>query len=131
MYFIDHTSKLIRTMCGSGELDSGRVHWMAETGVIGTSRKSGRYGVSLTGKKHISQLLIRMQMEVGARALFYIQYDSSGEWEHVTTLQGTSLRSFTVPIRPKRCDHFRIRVFGEGDVKIFSVTKTITQGSDL
>ena len=43
----------------------------------------------------------------------------------------TKLRSFSVPLRPRRCDHFRLRIVGEGDAKIYSISKTIEQGGDL
>lgn len=130
MYFIDHSDKLIKTVFGSGNKDASKVQWMAESGVIGTSIKSGRNSSRLTGKKYVSQLLVRMSLEIGSSVMFYIQYDSSGQWEHISTMTGTNLLSFNTQIRPKRCDHFRIRIVGNGDAKIFSVQKTIEQGSD-
>jgi hypothetical protein len=60
-----------------------------------------------------------------------IEYDSSGVWEAVSALTGHNLRTFTLPIRPKRCDHFKLRFEGEGDVKIFSIAKITEQGSDV
>ena len=45
-------------------------------------------------------------------------------------MTGTSLRSFSVPIRPKRCDHMKLKIVGKGDAKIYSITKTIEQGSE-
>ena len=62
---------------------------------------------------------------------FYAQYDSCGEWELLSSMTGTNLRSFSVPVKPKRCDHFRFKIVGTGDAKIYSITKTIEQGSDL
>ena len=122
LYFIPKNSKDIKTMFGSGTVDAERVPWMAESGVIGTASPD---------RKYVSRLNIRMSLDIGTRVYFYAQYDSCGEWEHLGTMTGTSLRSFTVPIRPKRCDHFRLRIVGEGDAKIFSITKTIEQGSDI
>lgn len=112
----------IITMLGSGTQDKGKVEWMVQTGVMGTS---------MPDMKYISRLLVRMSTEIGARVRFFAQYDSLGEWEHLGTVNGTNLRSFLLPIRPKRCDHLRLRIEGIGDVKIFSITKTIEQGSDL
>ena len=94
---------------------------MAETGTL---------AVSSPDKKYISRLNVRMSLGVGTRVYFYIQYDSMGEWEHVTSLTGTVLRTFSIPIRPRRCDHMRVRIVGEGDARIYSITKTIEQGSD-
>jgi hypothetical protein len=122
VYFIDHSDKRIYEMFGSGgNLDSRRLSWMAETGIMGTENPD---------KKYISKLNIRMSLAIGARVAFYIQYDSSNNWEFLFRTEGTSLRSFSMPIRPKRCDHLRLRIEGEGEGKIFSISKTIEQGSD-
>lgn len=122
LYCIDKDTREIITMLGSGDPDSTKTEWMVETGIIGTS---------MPDVKYISRILVRMSMEIGARVRFYAQYDSMGEWEHMGTISGTSLRSFLLPVKPKRCDHMRIRIEGIGDVKIFSITKTIEQGSDI
>lgn len=129
MYFIEGDS--IRTVFGSGTKETGKVKWMAETGILGTGRSTSRSVSTIPGKKYISQLQIRMSLEIGSAVHFYIQYDSSGQWEHVCAMEGHNLRSFYVPIRPKRCDHFRIKIEGEGEAKIYSIAKTIEKGSDL
>lgn len=98
------------------------INWMAESGVI---------GVSLPDKKYISRLDVRMLLTVGTRVHFYIEYDSCGKWEHLFTMTGTKLQSFPISIRPRRCDHMRIRIEGDGEAKIFSICKTIEQGSDI
>lgn len=122
MYGIEHDTKNIITMLGSGTKDSERVPWMVETGLL---------GMSLPDMKYISRLLIRMSLEVGAKVEVSIQYDSMGDWEYVYQMTVTSLRSFSIPVRPRRCDHFRLRIEGEGMGRIYSITKTIEQGSDI
>ena len=106
---------------GGGTKDTKPVEWMAETGVI---------GVDSPDKKYLSRLTVRMWLDIGTQVYFFVQYDSGGEWEHLFTMTGNSLRSFAVPIRPKRCDHLRIRIVGEGDAKIYSIAKVIEEGSD-
>ena len=95
---------------------------MVETGLV---------GMAMPDMKYISKLLIRMSLEYGSRVDVRIQYDSIGEWEQVCNMEVTSLRSFYVPVRPRRCDHFRIRIEGNGAGRIYSITKTIEQGSDV
>jgi len=112
----------IITMLGSGDVDANPVAWMAQTGQI---------GLSSPDMKYISRLTLRMSMAMGAEVRVYAQYDFSNDWEQVCDLIGASLRSFTVPIRPKRCDNMKLRIEGVGDVKIYSITKTIEEGSDL
>lgn len=112
----------IITMLGSGTKDAKPVEWMAQTGEI---------GLSSPDMKYISRLTIRMSMEIGAEVRIYGQYDFSDEWESLCYLRNTdSLRSFSLPIRPKRCDHMKLRIEGDGAVKIYSITKTIEQGSE-
>lgn len=120
MYAISNGN--IITMLGTGTPDADPVEWMAETGEI---------GISSPDMKYISRLTVRMSMDIGSEARFYAQYDFCDEWEHLCTLTGDNLRSFSLPIRPKRCDHMKLRIEGEGMVKIYSITKTIEQGSEL
>ena len=123
LYAIEENN--IITMLGSGKadiVDKGNVPWMVETGLM---------GMSMPDMKYISKLVIRMSLEVGASVEVSIQYDSIGDWEQVCQMTVTNLRSFSVPIRPRRCDHFRIRIEGEGEGRIYSITKTIEQGSDV
>ena len=122
LYYIPQSGTDIKTMFGSGTVDVSPIDWMAETGII---------GMYTPDKKYISRLNIRMSLDIGTKIYFYAQYDSCGEWHLLSTMSGTSLRSFSIPIRPQRCDHFRLRIVGEGDAKIYSITKTLEQGSDL
>lgn len=112
----------IITMLGSGAADDERVEWMVQTGIIGTD---------MPDMKYVSRLLVRMSLEIGAEVHFYGQYDSEEDWEHLGTVSGTNLRTFQIPVRPRRCDHLRLRIEGVGDAKIYSITKTIEQGSDV
>ena len=122
LYYIEYGKTYINTMFGSGTKDTEAIKWMAETGII-----SAEY----PDRKYISNLNVRMALVLGARVSFYIQYDSIGDWEHICTHAATSLRSISMPIIPRRCDHFRIRICGVGEAKIYSITKTIEQGSDM
>ena len=123
MWAIDSDTQKIITMSGGPSYGAeDKVPWMVESGII---------GMSTPDMKYISKLVVRMSLEEGASVSISIQYDSVGDWKQVCSMRSTSLRSFSVPIRPMRCDHFRIRIEGEGDGKIYSITKTIEQGSDV
>ena len=127
LYYIDygdeHGQMSIKTVRGTqGVLETEPIEWEAVTGVIGTDSPD---------KKYISRMDVRMSLVVGARATFFIEYDSSGEWEYLFSMDGIKLKSFPVPIKPQRCDHLRIKIIGSGEAKIFSICKTIEQGSDV
>ena len=70
-------------------------------------------------------------MDIGAEVRFLAKYDFMDDWDEVGVLEGTSMRSCSVPIRPRRCDHMKLRIEGVGNVKIYAITKTIEQGSEL
>ena len=119
MYYIDKADGKIKTMSGGDEED---FEWSFETGFI---------GIESPDKKYISRLTLRLSLEVNTRASIYAEYDSSGVWEHLYTLTGEKMRSFAVPVRPKRCDHLRLKMEGTGEAKLFSIAKTIERGSDF
>ena len=112
----------IITMLGSGSKDLADVEWMAETGEI---------GISSPDMKYVSRITLRMSMDIDAEVGIYAQYDFSDEWELQCVLRSDNLRSFSIPIRPKRCDYMKLRIEGVGAAKVYSITKTIEQGSEL
>ena len=123
LYYIDYASgnkiKSVRHEDGQlKEIDS--VKWMAQTGII---------GVDDPDKKYISALSIRMMLDFDTTVRVFIEYDSCGEFEQIYVKTADKLSSISVPLRPKRCDHFRLRIEGEGMAKIFSICKTIMKGS--
>lgn len=120
LYYIDYADNQIKTVKGTGVLETAPIKWQAVTGIMGTDSPD---------KKYISRIDVRMSLQVGARVGFYAEYDSSGEWEYLFTMTGKDLRSFSVPVRPQRCDHMRLKIIGTGDAKVFSICKTIEQGS--
>lgn len=98
------------------------VEWYVESGPLGYLSPDNKY---------VSKIGIRITLEFGTNVDFFIQYDSVGEWEHKFNMSGSGTRTFTVPIIPKRCDHFRYKIVGRGACKIHSLTKTIEEGSDI
>lgn len=122
IYAIEKGKSRIITLLGSGTEIEEKIPWMVETGLI---------GMSMPDMKYISKLLLRLSIQNKGDMKVSIQYDSNGDWEQIWNITEANLRSFLVPVRPRRCDHFRIRIEGNGDGKIYSITKTIEQGSDV
>jgi hypothetical protein len=100
----------------------GPVKWMVQTGEMGLADPDMRY---------ISRLSVRIAMEAGASVRFYARYDHGKVWECLGSIRSASMRSFLLPIRPKRCSFLELRIEGEGMVRIYAITKTIEKGSDL
>lgn len=102
---------------GSGEKDFS---WMVETGEI---------GINSPDQKYISQIIMRLSLESGTELRVYARYDFSEEWEPLFALRSTNLKSYDIPVRPKRCDFMKLRIEGDGPGKIYSITKKTLQGS--
>ena len=47
------------------------------------------------------------------------------------TMTGRGTNSFLLPLRPRRCDHFRFRISGTGDMKLYSLARLYESGSDV
>ena len=113
----------INTMISSSGGSMWPVKWMVETGEI---------GMSSPDMKYISRINLRMSTDATSSFRIYAKYDFSDTWHHLyTAFNQKEMRSYSLPIRPKRCDNMKLRIEGEGNVKIYSITKTIEQGSDL
>ena len=122
LYYMEKGYNHIKSVRGGGDPDKSAVEWEAITGIIGTDSPD---------KKYISRLDVRMSLVPGARVYIFAQYDSIGGWEQLYAATGVTLRSFAVPMKPKRCDHMRLKIVGVGEAKIFSIAKTIEEGSDV
>lgn len=106
--------------CGSVE-DIDSVQWAAVFGLFGTDYK---------GKKYLSRFDVRMYMPPESLCQVWIEYDSSGKKELAGTIKGRSLRSFVLPIIPRRCDHLRVTLTGKGEMKLYSISRILEVGSD-
>lgn len=102
--------------------EEGNVAWSCETGLI---------GYSTVEQKYVSRFNIRMSLARDAYMDVLVQYDSDGVWHNQGRIQGVGTRTFMLPVRPRRCDHFRIRLEGSGDVRIYSFAKVFEAGSDV
>lgn len=122
LYAIDGDNRDILTMLGSGNPGEEQVEWMVETGEM---------GLSSADMKYVARMVLRMVVDTGSIVDVYARYDMNGEWEHICNIRGTSLRSFSIPIRPRRCDWMKLRIVGTGPAKIYSSTKMTEQGSEL
>lgn len=101
----------------------GKFDWKVESGNIGYSDPDNKY---------VARVSVRLGVEHGTNVDFWIQYNSSGNWEHKFSMsgRGRGLRTVTMPFIPSRCDHFAYKITGRGDAKLYGITKTIMQGSD-
>ena len=86
-----------------------------------------RIGYGLPNRKYVSRVLIRL--EIGDAALPTVELSrDGGTWEALSCAaragaDGARTGSITIPIRPRRCESFRIRGSGVGAYKLTGITK--------
>ena len=118
---IDMGGRLLSMTGASGEPE-GPVDWMAQTGPMDLSTPDQFY---------VTRLTLRLQVPSGSLVRAELRYDSTGPWEQVASLRGDRLQSRTVPIVPRRCDHVELRLSGQGPCRLYSLVKTMEEGSDV
>ena len=107
------------------------VSWMTEWADFYEYTTYSSASVPIPQKKGIGKLLVRLELDEGASVKIEMQFDSDGVWREVKTLQAEKKRSFYLPIVPRRCDHFRIRMTGSGGCRLYSMVREVYTGSEL
>lgn len=119
LYLLDAADNGLYSVGTGGYEDIG---WMAETGDF-TDAGPDKAGVV--------RLQLRFEADEGATVKVEIQFDSDGVWRPVKELASTRKRSYVLPIIPRRCDHYRLRLSGTGGCRVFSLTRQFYRGSEL
>lgn len=123
LYILDAETKQFFGASGRAEGEKEKtVQWSATTNIVGYSD---------AGQKYVSRFAVRLRLEDGATAQFSIEYDSNGIWLPCGSIVGNRIKSAILPVKPRRCDHFRIRITGFGTMQIYSISKIYEKGSDV
>ena len=73
----------------------------------------------------------------GRKIRYSLNYDDEKDaneatvWRDVHEIAAAPIRTFTLSVRPRRCDHFQMKIEGRGDVEVYSVEYVYEYGSDL
>lgn len=110
----------LRTVGPAGE-NNEEFDWSVTFGVFGYAYERAKY---------LSRFNVRAGMSAGSEMTFEIMYDSNGEWVEMGTMESRTIRTFTLPIIPRRCDHCQIRIRGRGKVDIYSIARVFEEGGN-
>lgn len=117
LYYIDSDGNL-KSIEGN---DEDPIEWEAESGDI----------ILSYGKKYISRMSIRVEMEKRSFMDIFVKYDEEKTWERVKTIRAVNNRNYEVPIRPKRFDHMRVKMKGTGRCRVYGLEKQFEIGSEV
>ena len=112
----------------AGTLESA-VSWVAEFADF--TRVYETTDTGSENKKGLLRLLIRCELGTNASMSVLVRYDSRGDWITAKTITAAAKKSFIVPLILRRCDHFRLKLTGTGDFKVWSIAPVRYSGSHL
>ena len=121
LFCIDAGTGKLWDLQGAAGTKEDSIAWMAESGIL---------GYALPDHKYLGRCDLTLWMDRGAELTAWVEYDSSGDWIECGRIEDAGMGTRTLPIRPRRCDHFRMRLTGKGKMRLFSVTKILETGSD-
>lgn len=132
LFYIDEDDNTLVSVRGFIGDEEGALDWYAIFDLYGVHyRQSSNYDDPrrVRNYKYVSLFKIRMELEENAWVRLYMQYDG-GEWELKGERTGTSLKTFVLPVIPKRCDHVRFKLEGHGGATIYDISRIMEVGGD-
>lgn len=88
----------------------------------------GPFDEYLEEHKIYSKLALRLKANGPCTAKVYISMDE-GEWELVEDYSEVSTKGDFIPIIPRRCDRYSVKVEGTGNCEMKSLTRRVRRGS--
>lgn len=87
-------------------------------------------GYSDTNLKYVQKITVRAKLSEGSEVAVYLSCDG-GDFRRVGyEMYREGVHTNEIAFTPERCEVYRYRIAGKGDVKIISVSKTVIQGSE-
>ena len=86
---------------------------------------------SSPNSKFAGKLQLRLELMAGSFVRVLMMFDSSGKWERLAEIAGPKVKHSTyIQVIPRRCDHYRIRLEGYGQLKVYSMTIESAPGTE-
>lgn len=95
------------------------IEWMAQF---------GPFDEYLEEHKIYSKLALRLKANGESSAKIYISLDE-GEWEQVENYDHISTKGEFIPIVPRRCDRYSVKIEGKGNCEMKSLTRRVRRGT--
>lgn len=86
---------------------------------------SARFTIPAPTRKTVREIYLRMDLKMGAKVRISFSRDG-GEFETCGNVIGSGFSVHRIPIRPERCESFRVMIEGTGDAAIHDI-EIITQ----
>ena len=133
LFAVSETDNRLWSMMGTVGTAEDDFDWAAVFGMQGMEYGYGQYGSRIrndtNGARYMSRFDLRMYLDDDAHANLWMQYDD-GQWENMGEIKGKRLKTFVLPVIPKRCDHLRFKLTGKGTIRVYSINRILEVGAD-
>lgn len=120
LIYINDDDGIIYEMDSNTPLESEKdIEWIAELGT---------FDEFVEEKKVYSKIKMRLKLEDNSELEVMISIDEQ-DWEHVCRINTERERTVFLPIVPRRCNKFAIRLSGKGRCKIESLVREYRYGT--
>lgn len=120
LLFINDSDNMIYEIDSNNPMASeNNIEWFAEL---------GPFDEYIEDKKIYSKLKMRLKLAELSKLTVSISIDE-GEWERIEVYDSTCERSVTLPIVPRRCNKFSVKLEGVGYCKIESLVRSYRKGT--
>lgn len=133
LYYIDEENNTLVTVKGTSGTIEPDFDWAAVFNLVGVNYASSSVydtPARVRNAKYLSMFKIRMYLAPNAYMRLWIKYDDAPLYEYMGERRGSDMRTFTLPVIPKRCDHARIKITGHGEAKIYDISRIMEVGGD-
>ncbi|MBO4212447.1 MAG: hypothetical protein J5878_07320 [Oscillospiraceae bacterium] len=108
-------------ICVNEATDSREVSWYAETGNLAAQMGEQRF---------VTRLRITARLDQGSELRVYLSCDG-GPWLRKGEIHGNELQTLTLPLSPRRCRRFRLRLEGIGGMELHQLAWQTEGSADL
>ena len=93
--------------------------------------QTGRLLAMTPDHKHISKVQVRVTLDAGASISIEARYDGLGPWIKCAQKLSPSKTGYAIPVIPRRCEFFELRLSGAGDMRLLGMAYSMEQGSEV
>ena len=111
----------VYSLSGADEAEEEEFAWFAESAIIAPD---------VMDAQTLSKIDIRLMVPAGKTVWVEVQYDSLPQWYQIASFRSTNNKAFTYPVKPRRCDHLRLRLHGDGYCVIYGLSIKVDAGGE-
>lgn len=144
LYFISHDSESLACgnevladsylLVGQGEASEGTINVVNPVNPTETyddmewSATFGPFDEFMENRKIYSKLLMRLLRKAGSSVDVFISINE-GAWEKVYSFDPAKTGGDFIPIIPRRCDRYSVKLVGKGNCSVKSLTRSVRMGT--